>query len=430
MKKTLLSLAAVAITLSASAEKTLWTMSDFKEANPAINTATTYTYNGLTFYGDSKSDYAAGATVDVENYSFKFDGRIKLGGASVFQSNKTMSRVFEFEADANEPILVFFTHGSSSGDPRGTYLSNAATTTKNDTSTAFAKLAADAGSKACLSGVNPTTGKVYVWCDNNNAIYAIAKGYTLEELNDFMNGSSEDPAEGEEITFNLEDFSKWGKPEQNVTAKGTVIYNEADKTYTFPNFLGSKTDVTFAVEAVEGSTLFKVVPQNNVTVGTGDFYGAPVDTYTFPGLESNNSIWFGLDGVNSVCFSNPTFYGYKASSASKEAEKLVDTPTSANDYRYYYAVTFYIASKYCNWNPATGAADAVSATPGSFNLKFNLEIPASDDQSGIDSIVTDSADENAPVEYYNLQGIRLSEPAAGQIVIRRQGSKVSKIVVR
>ena len=55
---------------------------------------------------------------------------------------------------------------------------------------------------------------------------------------------------------------------------------------------------------------------------------------------------------------------------------------------------------------------------------------SSDDQSGIDSIVTDSADENAPVEYYNLQGIRLSEPVAGQIVIRRQGSKVSKIVVR
>lgn len=39
-----------------------------------------------------------------------------------------------------------------------------------------------------------------------------------------------------------------------------------------------------------------------------------------------------------------------------------------------------------------------------------------------------NADENAPVEYYNLQGMRINEPAAGQVVIRRQGSKVSKIV--
>lgn len=35
---------------------------------------------------------------------------------------------------------------------------------------------------------------------------------------------------------------------------------------------------------------------------------------------------------------------------------------------------------------------------------------------------------NAPVEYYNLQGVRLSEPAAGTIVIRRQGNEVKKII--
>lgn len=38
------------------------------------------------------------------------------------------------------------------------------------------------------------------------------------------------------------------------------------------------------------------------------------------------------------------------------------------------------------------------------------------------------ADNDAPVEYYNLQGIRVAEPAPGQIVIRRQGSKVTKVI--
>lgn len=53
-----------------------------------------------------------------------------------------------------------------------------------------------------------------------------------------------------------------------------------------------------------------------------------------------------------------------------------------------------------------------------------LEIPA-DLSAGISDVV---ADENAPVEYFNLQGVKINEPAAGQIVIRRQGSKVTKVI--
>ena len=40
-----------------------------------------------------------------------------------------------------------------------------------------------------------------------------------------------------------------------------------------------------------------------------------------------------------------------------------------------------------------------------------------------------TVDENAPVEYYNLQGVRVANPENG-IYIRRQGSKVSKVLVR
>ncbi|MDE6161143.1 MAG: hypothetical protein K2F77_05750, partial [Muribaculaceae bacterium] len=47
-----------------------------------------------------------------------------------------------------------------------------------------------------------------------------------------------------------------------------------------------------------------------------------------------------------------------------------------------------------------------------------------------DGIADITADENAPVEFFNLQGIRVAEPQAGQIVIRRQGSKVQKVLVK
>lgn len=46
-------------------------------------------------------------------------------------------------------------------------------------------------------------------------------------------------------------------------------------------------------------------------------------------------------------------------------------------------------------------------------------------QDGIADVNVDNS--NAPVEYYNLQGVRVINPAAGTIVIRRQGTEVSKI---
>lgn len=49
------------------------------------------------------------------------------------------------------------------------------------------------------------------------------------------------------------------------------------------------------------------------------------------------------------------------------------------------------------------------------------------ESAGINDIIVD--DENAPVEYYNLQGIRVNNPENG-IYIRRQGSKVSKMYVK
>ncbi len=38
-------------------------------------------------------------------------------------------------------------------------------------------------------------------------------------------------------------------------------------------------------------------------------------------------------------------------------------------------------------------------------------------------------EDNAPVEYYNLQGVRVAEPENGLYIVR-QGSKVSKRLIR
>lgn len=69
----------------------------------------------------------------------------------------------------------------------------------------------------------------------------------------------------------------------------------------------------------------------------------------------------------------------------------------------------------------------VTYTPGKKDASAvkTLQILNSETVTGIDDI---GADSDAPVEYFNLQGLRIAYPQAGQILIRRQGDKVEKIL--
>ncbi|MGN0223828.1 MAG: hypothetical protein ACI4AM_07360, partial [Muribaculaceae bacterium] len=49
------------------------------------------------------------------------------------------------------------------------------------------------------------------------------------------------------------------------------------------------------------------------------------------------------------------------------------------------------------------------------------------DMAGVEDIRIDTDNTNAPVEYFNLQGQRVANPAAGQVYIRRQGSEATKV---
>ena len=83
-----------------------------------------------------------------------------------------------------------------------------------------------------------------------------------------------------------------------------------------------------------------------------------------------------------------------------------------------------------DWNvfvPYNGSA--VSLYYPLYNTTIALPFDIDNEQGGVNDIVVDN-NENAPVEYFNLQGMRVSEPAAGQVVIRRQGTKVEKLFVK
>lgn len=53
-----------------------------------------------------------------------------------------------------------------------------------------------------------------------------------------------------------------------------------------------------------------------------------------------------------------------------------------------------------------------------------------DSEAGVSDVLADDFDENTPVEYFDLRGARISNPQPGTLVIRRQGSTVTKVVVK
>ena len=77
--------------------------------------------------------------------------------------------------------------------------------------------------------------------------------------------------------------------------------------------------------------------------------------------------------------------------------------------------------------PATAAAsnDVQIYNTNGCHIYF-ITVTGDSSSSAISNV---AVDENAPVEYYNLQGVRVENPANG-LYIKRQGSSVSKVIIR
>lgn len=75
-----------------------------------------------------------------------------------------------------------------------------------------------------------------------------------------------------------------------------------------------------------------------------------------------------------------------------------------------------------------GASGNCGKTYGGWSSPDQLGIPMLElDNSGVAFV---GADANAPIEYYNLQGVKINNPAEGELVIARQGNTSKKIIVR
>jgi len=101
------------------------------------------------------------------------------------------------------------------------------------------------------------------------------------------------------------------------------------------------------------------------------------------------------------------------------------------DQFYVYRGYYFDGEKFTSLNQLTaGCTVVVKGKLTAFNQSPQMDkgnqIITLEGLEGVDSIVVD--DSNAPVEYFNLQGVRVAEPTTG-LYIRRQGSKTTKVIL-
>lgn len=91
-----------------------------------------------------------------------------------------------------------------------------------------------------------------------------------------------------------------------------------------------------------------------------------------------------------------------------------------------YDANFGIANNY-DAEPAKGGLVSLTSDGKLTNMTTYIKFPDDYIYTGVESLEAET-DNNAPIEYFNLQGIRVLNPTPGQILIRRQGVKSEKII--
>jgi tellurite resistance protein len=119
--------------------------------------------------------------------------------------------------------------------------------------------------------------------------------------------------------------------------------------------------------------------------------------------------------------------GQEVTSDASEVRSLVARKAAADEWQYAAAQgeTYTVAAPTTAGNyiqiQAKSVYNGISSDVTTVNLSVDGPI------SGIEGIAADS--QNAPVEYYTLQGVRVNNPGTG-LYIRRQGTNVEKVAIR
>ncbi len=153
----------------------------------------------------------------------------------------------------------------------------------------------------------------------------------------------------------------------------------------------------------------------------------PEYVLVYPGVASG-----AMNGSNAICgFNMEGFYldkyGY--------GKDVVMQAGVLDDYSNYNEEEGLVKIYNCAFNYPSASSSAYTWNgPDGQSLEANMvtSITFIDNKpsTGIEDIITDKTDINAPAEYYNIQGMKVKNPTPGNIYIVRKGGKVSKMLVK
>ncbi len=222
-----------------------------------------------------------------------------------------------------------------------------------------------------------------------------------------------------------------------IAVKAGMISTSASAEYTLYPEGTYMASFIFANGGNVADLTTSVIEPANVATETNSLNGVvftsqEIDLTMSKGEGSDNPRWW-LNGTEPDIYYNVRIYKNNTAtiSANRNGYKLKSVTFKQRD---------------TNWNAGnsadsgtldgkvwTATEDAIT-TSVKFTFagasRFNcIDVVYVEDENATSGIEEVGADENAPVEYFNLQGVRVANPEAG-IYVRRQGSKVEKVYIK
>lgn len=352
--------------------------------NPGDNTATfDFTQPGSLSPAQSMPGAGADNAVDVNGVTFT-SGVITLVNDK--GTNNTSPRLYKSKEESEVELRVY------NGGSTTISSTNGASITRIEFVTAYPanydNSKADSGSLADAVWTGDATSVTFSWAKDSQGKYSPSMQKVIVTYGEGGEPGPVQPTE-ETATYNFQDPTTLSDPFE-APASGEGIELDG-RTFT-----AGKTSITLSRGTNDKNAPRVFTSSKNIT--DLRFYGDNTATIAGTGVT--------LKRIEFVCQYTSNFENSTASTGTLTDNIWTGEAAS---------VDFHFLKS----NPNSSGT---TFNPSCTSIKVTYVT-----SSGIEEVVTI---DTTPVEYYNLQGVRLEEPAPGQIVIRRQGNKVEKILVK
>ncbi|MDE6321737.1 MAG: hypothetical protein K2L93_05500, partial [Muribaculaceae bacterium] len=221
------------------------------------------------------------------------------------------------------------------------------------------------------------------------------------------------------VLFDYELSPKIMKPNATATYNW-IAGNGTDKgNFNVPMFIG------FEDEEFEGVTYTTMYMSALLYELTGDGYPATYEVEEadngFEAIANSPICVYNED--NSLVEGGNIVYGQLATSIKTYTSDVIWNLSTKKD-------AIELSVQEIRGQSGTGNTDCLYIHNDGYTFGQLWDVKIDMSNAGVQEIIADAAAENGAVEYYNLQGMKINNPAAGQIVIRRQGNKTAKMIVR